>query len=199
MAAITYSLGLNAGPLTRAMIGVRAMFSDLTGFVGGLTGRLNGLLAPIGGIGGILREAFVGAAEMESTSVAFTTLTRHAGVAKRVMEELKALADSTPFEFPELASAAKSLLAFKSSASEVTNELRMIGDISSLIGAPIGEIAELYGKARVQGRLFAQDINQLTGRGIDVLSEFAKQFGVGTDAVKGLVESGEIGFEQLRK
>jgi hypothetical protein len=37
--------------------------------------------------------------------------------------------------------------------------LRRIGDVSAGVQAPISEIAELYGKARVQGRLFAEDIN----------------------------------------
>ncbi|HEX8309941.1 MAG TPA: tape measure protein, partial [Chthoniobacteraceae bacterium] len=56
-----------------------------------------------------------------------------------------------------------------------------------------------YGKAKVQGRLFAEDINQLTGRGIPIIGEFAKQFGVAESEVKKLVESGAIGFSNLEQ
>ena len=49
--------------------------------------------------------------------------------------------------------------------------------------ATVNQIAELYGKARVQGRLFAEDINQLTGRGIPIIGELAKQFGVSDSQV----------------
>jgi hypothetical protein len=51
----------------------------------------------------------------------------------------------------------------------VPETLRRIGDVSAGVQAPVGEIVELYGKARVQGRLFAEDINQLTGRGILII------------------------------
>jgi tape measure domain-containing protein len=39
----------------------------------------------------------------------------------------------------------------------------------------------------VQGRLFGEDINQLTGRGIPIIQEFAKQFKVSETQVKKLV------------
>lgn len=65
------------------------------------------------------------------------------------------------------------------------------------IGQPIGEIAEIFGKAKVQGRLFMEDINQLTGRGIPIIGELAKQFGVAESGVRGLVESGKVSFGNL--
>jgi tape measure domain-containing protein len=57
----------------------------------------------------------------------------------------------------------------------------------------------LYGKARVQGRLFGEDINQLTNRGIPIIQELAKQFGVSDSEVKKLVASGEVGFPAIEK
>jgi hypothetical protein len=42
----------------------------------------------------------------------------------------------------------------------VPEPLRRIGDVSAESQAPIHEIAELYGKARVQGRLFGEDLNE---------------------------------------
>jgi tape measure domain-containing protein len=66
-------------------------------------------------------------------------------------------------------------------------------------GAPIGEIAELFGKAKVQGTLFAEDINQLVGRGIPVIQEFAKQLGVSEGEVKKLASSGKITFSNLNQ
>jgi tape measure domain-containing protein len=77
--------------------------------------------------------------------------------------------------------------------------LARIGDVSAGVQAPVNEIAELYGKARVQGRLFAEDINQLTGRGIPIIGELAKQFGVSDSQVKKLVETGQVGFPQIEQ
>jgi tape measure domain-containing protein len=137
------------------------------------------------------------AASMESAAVAFASLTGSADTAKKVLEELRVLGAETPFEFPELADAGRKLIAFGEAADTVAETLRRVGDVSSSIGAPISEIAEIYGKARVQGRLFGEDINQLTGRGIPIIGALADQFGVMDEEVKDLVTDGKVGFKEL--
>jgi tape measure domain-containing protein len=139
------------------------------------------------------------AAEAEQAQVAFETMLGSASQARKVLEDLKTFAAETPFEFPELRDAARKLIAFGVSADDVTATLRRIGDISSGVGAPIGELAELYGKAKVQGRMFAEDINQLTGRGIPIIQALAAQFGVAESEVRKLVESGKVGFPNIER
>ena len=119
--------------------------------------------------------------------------------ADRLNAQVVKFAATTPFELPQLQAATQKLLAFGVASSRIIPTLRQLGDVSAAIGAPIEEIAEIYGKARVQGRLFAEDINQLTGRGIPIIQELAKQFGVTDGEVKKLVEDGKVGFAQLEK
>tara|TARA_Y100000310_G_scaffold302772_1_gene340500 strand:- start:1 stop:1671 length:1671 start_codon:yes stop_codon:yes gene_type:complete len=160
--------------------------------------------AKIVGIGGLgLGAAFVGfgvkiAAELEQAEVAFTTMLGSSELAKKTLTELQQFAASTPFQFTELVDASKKLIAFGVPVENLQDELRAIGDISAGVGAPITEIAEIYGKAKVQGRLFAEDINQLTGRGIPIIGELAKQFGVAESEVRKLVESGKVGFPHIQ-
>lgn len=149
---------------------------------------------PILGIGGASLKL---ASDFEQTQVAFTTMLGDADKAKTLFNELRDFSASTPFEFPEIRDAGRSLLAFGVSADDVTESLRRIGDISAGVGAPVGEIAELYGKAKVQGRLFAEDINQFQGRGIPILQNLAAVLGVSTSEVKNLVEKGKVGFPEL--
>jgi len=139
------------------------------------------------------------AAEAEQAQVAFGVMLGSATQAQRLLGELKTFAAETPFEFPELRDAAKKLVAFGISADDVATTLRRIGDIASGVGAPVGELAELYGKAKVQGRLMAEDINQLTGRGIPIIQELAKQFGVAESQVRKLVEEGRVGFPNIEQ
>ncbi|HEY1037161.1 MAG TPA: phage tail tape measure protein [Candidatus Paceibacterota bacterium] len=146
---------------------------------------------------GAIGASVAKASEMESIEIAFTTMLKSASAAKDMIAQLNEFAAKTPYEFQEIAQASKSLLAFGIPAKMMQEELKKIGDISSGIGAPIGEIAELYGKAKVQGRLFGEDINQLTGRGIPIIQELAKQFGVTEGKVKELVESGKVNFSHL--
>ena len=148
---------------------------------------------------GVGVKAVTSAADFEQTKVAFTTLIGDAAKAEQTLAKLRQLGAETPFEFPELADAGRKLIAFGEGADTVPETLRRIGDVSAGVQAPVGEIAEIYGKARVQGRLFAEDINQLTGRGIPIIGELAKQFGVSESQVRKLVESGQVGFPQIEK
>ncbi len=144
-------------------------------------------------------KAVTSAADFEQTKVAFATLIGDAGKAEQTLAQLRELGAKTPFEFPELADAGRKLIAFGEGSDTVAATLARIGDVSAGVQAPVNEIAELYGKARVQGRLFAEDINQLTGRGIPIIGELAKQFGVSDSQVKKLVESGQVGFPQIEQ
>jgi len=151
-----------------------------------ISGALNGLMMP---------PRLAGS--LETTSVAFRVLIGDSLKAQGVLEQIRELAAATPFEFPELAAAARALAAFGEAAEDIPGVLRRIGDIASGTETPIADLAAIYGKARVQGTLFAEDINQLTGRGIPIIQEFAKQMGVTEGQVKKLAEQGKITFPML--
>ncbi|MEI7955261.1 MAG: tape measure protein [Verrucomicrobiota bacterium] len=165
----------------------------------GLKAGIGAALAGGAAAVGVGVKAVNQAADFEQTKVAFTTLIGSAGKAEEVLGRLRKFADETPFEFAEIADAGRKLIAFGESADTMPDTLRRLGDVSAGIQAPISEIAEIYGKARVQGRLFAEDVNQLTGRGIPIIGELAKQFGISESGVRKLVESGAVGFPQIEK
>lgn len=138
------------------------------------------------------------AGEFEQATVAMTVMLRSAQDAKMVLSDLQDFAAETPFEFTELLQASRSLVGFGFAANEVAPTLKMLGDIAAGVGQPIGEIAVVFGKARVQGRAFARDIHELTNRGIPIIQGLAKQFGVADNAVMKLVEEGKVGFPQIQ-
>ncbi|HAS08267.1 MAG TPA: hypothetical protein DCR52_03235 [Actinobacteria bacterium] len=186
------------------MAGATAMVSASAKKMASLTaaGLKVGLGAALAGGGVALAagmKAVTSAADFEQTKVAFATLIGDAAKAEQTLAQLRELGAKTPFEFPELADAGRKLIAFGEGSDTVAATLARIGDVSAGVQAPVNEIAELYGKARVQGRLFAEDINQLTGRGIPIIGELAKQFGVSDSEVKKLVESGKVGFPNIER
>ena len=220
MSAITVTLGADITALKRGMAGAAALVKSSARTMGKVTGaslaglgkggaaalkgafKMAGLVGGVGGGAGALAggvKAVMAAADFEQTKVAFTTLIGDAAKAEATLARLRELGAETPFEFPELADAGRKLIAFGEGADTVPDTLRRIGDISAGIQAPVNEIAELYGKARVQGRMFNEDINQLTGRGIPIIGELAKQFGVGDSEVKKLVASGQVGFPAIEQ
>ncbi len=170
---------------------VAAAVAKIGGALRGLT-TLPALVA-----GGSVGFAFKLAADAEQAQVAFEVLTGSAEKAKSVIAELTDFAAKTPFQLPEIRDAGRLLLAFGFSAEELGQQLTVMGNLAAGTNQPIGELAELIGKARVQNTIFSEDINQLTGRGINVLDGLSKQFGVTTSEVKKLASQGKIGFEDL--
>lgn len=147
----------------------------------------------------IAKNALSASGEFESLSMSFGVMLKSMDKGKTLMQDLQKYNLKTSFEFPEIAGAAKSMLAFGFAQQQVIPNLRMIGDLSSALGINIKDLADIYGKAKVQGTLFAEDINQLTGRGIPVIAEFAKQFGVSESAIKKMASEGKISFANLEQ
>lgn len=201
MRRVGVTAGATAGKVSRAMGAAAASVGRLTASAASLATKMAAAGASVAGVASsaALFKGVRLAADLQTTSVAFETMLGSADAAKNVLAELQELGAQTPFEFPELADAGRMLIAFGEDAEDVADTLRRIGDVASGVTAPIGEIAEIYGKARVQQTLFAEDINQLAGRGIPVYREFARVLGVGEDQIKKMASEGKISFEVLEK
>lgn len=158
---------------------------------------MKGISLVTGALGSFASEIVSGAAKMETYKTSFTTMLGSVDKANELLAQVKQFGAETPFEFPELADSTKKLLAFGVAQQDILPSLTKIGDIASGVGMPISELSEIFGKAKVSGTLFAEDINQLTGRGIPIIQEFAKQLGVSEGEVKKLASQGKITFPML--
>ena len=140
------------------------------------------------------------AAGMETTRTQYKTLLGgDAEGANNLITQLSEFANQTAFTTNEVLGAGRSLLAFGVEANNLEGSLQAVGDIAAGTGTNFGELAEIFGKAKVQGRLFGEDINQLSGRGIPIIAELAKNFGVAESEIKKMVSEGKVGFPELEK
>ena len=137
--------------------------------------------------------------EFQQLEVAFNTMLGSKEKANALMGQLVELAATTPFDLKGVASGAKQLLAYGLEAEKVTDTMRRLGDIAAGLGLQIGDLAWLYGTTLTQGRMYTEDLNQFTGRGIPMIAELAKQFGVAESKVKQLVTDGKVGFPQVEQ
>lgn len=137
--------------------------------------------------------------EFQQLEVAFETMLGSADKANNLMQQLTRTAAITPFGMQDVAGGAKQLLAYGLEAEKVNETLIRLGDIAAGLSIPLGDLTYLYGTTMTQGRLYTQDFNQFVGRGIPLVSELAKQFGVAESKVKELVEAGKVGFPEIQK
>lgn len=144
-----------------------------------------------------LKEMIKLAAEAERTEVAFSTMLRDANKAKALIAEIREFAVQTPFTSRELVAASQQLLAYGFAAEQIIPTMRALGDVSSALNIPLGDLAYLFGTLKTQGRAFARDINQFTNRGVPMVDELAKVMGVAKNEVMGLVEEGKVGFPEV--
>ncbi|WP_420582089.1 tape measure protein [Reichenbachiella sp.] len=173
--------------------------------VSGLTRTFSGLKTAIAGLA--LGAAFYSAGSaafdlgvnMEQTRVSFTTFLKDADKANDTIAKLNEFSNVTPFDNDSVIRAGKSLLAFGTTAKELPDTLRKIGDISAGTGKDFNELATIYGKARIAGTLYAEDINQLVEAGIPIMGEFAKALGTTEDQVKKMASEGKLKFSDLEQ
>lgn len=137
--------------------------------------------------------------EFQQLEVAFKTMLGSEEKAMDLMSQMVETAATTPFDLQSVASGAKQLLAYGENVEKVNDDLVMLGNIAAGLSIPLGDLVYLYGTTMTQGRLYTEDFNQFVGRGIPLISELAKEFGVAENEVKGLVEAGRVGFPEIQK
>lgn len=137
--------------------------------------------------------------KMQQLQVALSTILQDKDKANKLISDVVQFAAKTPFNLDDVATGAKQLLAYGSTAEEVVNELSMLGDVASGLQIPIGQLIYLYGTLRTQGRAMTVDIRQFAGRGIPIYEELAKVLGVSKDQVGEFVKEGKVGFAEVEQ
>lgn len=151
------------------------------------------------GMGSLLNSIVQTRGQFQQLEIAFETILGSGSKATALMNQLVDTAARTPFDLMGVASSAKQLLAYGIAAEDVNDTLVRLGNIASGLSIPLQDIAYLYGTTMTQGRLYAQDLNQFTGRGIPMVKELAKILGVAESQVKTLVSEGKVGFPEVQQ
>ena len=170
--------------------------------VDALMSSLKRTAAEIGGLAAIRKfgsDVMNATGTMQQLHVALSTILQDGDKASKLIGEITQFAAKTPFNLEDVASGAKQLLAYGSSAETVVDELSMLGDVAAGLQIPIGQLIYLYGTLRTQGRAMTVDIRQFAGRGIPIYEELAKVLGVTKDQVGELVTAGKVGFKEVEQ
>lgn len=141
---------------------------------------------------------FNATAAQEQLEIAFESIVGDAEKATKVLAQLKDFSIRTPFEPTEVNNSAKSLIAMGVATEDVLTVLNNLGNVSSAVGVPLNELAVSYGKVVSSGFAQAEELNLFTERGIPIIAQLAKQFGVSTGEVKKLGSQSKITADDIR-
>lgn len=140
------------------------------------------------------------AAGNEQAKISFTTMLGSAQEADKFLRKLQQFAATTPFEFPELQTAASSLISAGVNADKVIPIMRTLGDVTAGIGTGsegIKRATIALQQMNAAGRITGEDLNQLRDAGIPVYDLLAKATGKSKAEVVKLAQAGKLGAKEL--
>lgn len=211
-AAALSSSSSAAGKAERGIASLRTETNHTAASAGKLGSALGGFagIAAKTGVGAALALAAGGAAAAgyglkvasanEQASISFTTMLGSAKKARSFLGELQKFAAATPFEFPELQTAASSLISAGINASKVIPIMRTLGDVTSGMGTGsegVQRATVALQQMSAAGKISAEDLNQLRDAGIPVYDLLAKATGKSKAEVVKLAQAGKLGKKEL--
>jgi tape measure domain-containing protein len=156
-------------------------------------GRVKGAIAAVAVAFAALGAAVVGpTAALERMQVAFTSALGDASKANALIDELKEFSAKTPFQLENIGQAARQLLAAGVAAKDITETLKVLGDIASGANIPLSDMASIFAKIENKGKAMTEELLQLSDRGIPILQILADKMGVSKDAIFELASQGKI-------
>lgn len=154
---------------------------------------IGGIVTAISALGGAARRA----STLEQLTISFETFLGSAEKAQGVIKDLKDFEVKTPFESDQVNKAGRALLAFGVTTNDLIPTLTRVGDVAAGTGKDFNELALIYGKAKTQGIVQGEELNQLAEAGIPIYGELAKVLNVNENQIRKLGEQGKIQFADL--
>lgn len=157
--------------------------------------------AAIAGIGVLgLKAGIETAAGMEQARIAFTTMLGSATKADAFLKQLADFAARTPFEFPELQTAASSLISAGFEASKVIPIMTSLGNATSGMGTGsegVKRATVALQQMSAAGMITGEDLNQLRDAGIPVFDLLTAATGKSKEEVAKLAAAGKLGRTEM--
>lgn len=137
--------------------------------------------------------------EFQQLEIALETILKNKEKSDALMKDIVQFAAITPFDLKGVASGAKQLLAYGTSAEDIIPTMRRLGDVAAGLSIPFGDLVYLYGTSATQGRIMTKNLMQFANRGIPIIEELSKTLNVSKADVLDLAGEGVIGFELLEE
>lgn len=190
----------------KANIGARG-FDAMAGGVGRLAkfaGRtavyaIGGMTTALVVAGGAAAKMGIStAAAMQTAKIGFTTMLGSARKANAFLRDLAAFAAKTPFEFPELQTAASSLISAGIEADKVIPIMTTLGDVTAGVGTGsegIQRATVALQQMSAAGKITGEDLNQLRDAGIPVFDLLSAAMGKSKAEIAEMAQAGTLGAE----
>ena len=136
-------------------------------------------------------------AQMEDFEANLTTLLGNADKAKDMLNDLKEMANTTPFETSDLLEATQMMLGFGLAADKTQGYLQTLGDISMGNSEKLMSLTRAFSQIGAAGKATMEDINQMIDAGFNPLQIMSETTGKSMADLRDEVSAGKISFEDI--
>ncbi|MGM0828054.1 MAG: tape measure protein [Bacillota bacterium] len=157
-----------------------------------LAGISVGIGAAVGAATGVGLGYLAG---MEKAEVGLNTLTGSASETEKIMKDLQNFALNTPFEFDGMVMGTRRLIGMGMASDDATSMLKATADAVAAAGGGSEEldgVVTALGQISSKGKLSAEEMGQLSERGIASWAILADQMGISTEELMKLTSEGKI-------
>ena len=117
--------------------------------------------------------------------------------AQKLLNTLKEMAATTPYETTDLVKATQKMMAFGISANDSLNYLQMLGDIAMGDANKMDSLTLAFSQMGASGRASMEDINQMIDQGFNPLTIIAKKTGESMADLRDRVSDGGVSFQEI--
>ena len=137
-------------------------------------------------------------ATMESYLANLTTLLGgNQQEAQKLLDTLKEMANTTPYEAQDLVKATQKMMAFGISADDSLKYLQMLGDVAMGDAFKMDSLTLAFSQISASGRASMEDINQMIDQGFNPLTIIAQKTGESMGDLRDRVSAGQVSFEEI--
>lgn len=137
-------------------------------------------------------------ATMETYLANLTTLMKgNEKEAQNLLNTLKEMASTTPYETTDLVKATQKMMAFGISSKDSLEYLQMIGDIAMGDANKMDSLTLAFSQIGASGRASMEDINQMIDQGFNPLTIVAQKTGESMADLRDRVSAGEVSFQEI--
>ena len=169
-------LGMGLGKVA-GIIGLSAMGSSAFGFV---------------------KESVNAANQFEQTTRQYEVLTGSKAGGQELAGQLRGMKENTVMG-PAVYDNARTMLAFGVQAKDVTNDLRMLGDVSLGDANRLQHLTLAFSEVQTQGKLTGKEVRQMSLQGFNPLAEMAKTTGKSMEELRRQMHDGGITSDMVTK
>ncbi|MGA1047314.1 MAG: tape measure protein [Minisyncoccia bacterium] len=144
------------------------------------------------------------AADLQSLSTSFETLTGSAEKGRKVFTDLKKMGATTPFEIGDLAKATQVMLSFGVTVDNSQKYLKMLGDVAMGNKEKLSGLSIAFAQVQGKGKLMGQELLQLINQGFNPLLTIAQKnlgakMGLDFEKTQEALKNNKITTEQVNK